>query len=283
MDLRIPARIKRHPLVRDARHFQIIFLGAFLIYGILNLGWDVELDGFLTVIAVCVATQFVFIKRIGLPLSGLKSALITSLGLCLLLKAGSISTLVLASVLAISSKFLLRWKGKHIFNPGNFGIVLAVLLTGDAWVSPGQWGTDITLVYFFAAAALMVLLHVGRIDTSLTFLLVFALAEVARSVLFLGWGMDVVVHKLINGSLLLYAFFMITDPVTTPDRLKARMLWSIMIALLSFGISNWAYVHTAPIWALFAVSALTPVFDRIWKGRRFQWVSEKTTTQILQQ
>lgn len=272
-----------NPFLRDARHFQIIYLGAFLLYGSLALGWDAEIGRYLAVISTCLITQYFFIKHLRLSISGLKSAMITALGLCLLLKAGSTWTLVLASVLAIGSKFLIRWSGKHVFNPGNFGIVIAILVTGDAWISPGQWGTDTTLVYFFLAAALMVLLHVGRIDTSMTFLIVLATAEIARSVLYQGWGMDVVIHKLINGSLLLYAFFMITDPVTTPNAAKARIIWAVLVGVLSFGISNWAYVHTAPIWALFIISAFTPVFDHLWKAERFQWIKKKqTTTQILQ-
>jgi len=262
----------------DARHFQILYLGAFLIFGSMKLGWADEQLGYWVIFLTCLITQFLFLKYHRLSLQGLKSAGITALGLCLLLKAGSTWTLVLGSVLAIASKFLIRWKGKHVFNPGNLGIVLAIVLTGDAWVSPGQWGTNITLVYFFVAAALMVLLHVGRIDTSLTFLLVFAGAEYVRSVLYLGWGADVVAHKLVNGSILLYAFFMITDPVTTPNSRKARILWAALIALISFAISNWASVHTAPIWALFAVSGLTPLFDRVWKAERFAWTTNGGTT-----
>ena len=282
MNATILHSIRTLPLIRDARHFQIIYLGAFLTYGVFHLGWGSDLNAYLITIASCLVVQFLFLKYHKLSLKGLKSAMITALGLCLLLKSGSVWTMVLASVLAISSKFLIRSKGKHVFNPGNFGIVLAILLTGDAWVSPGQWGSDITLVYFFGAAALMVLLHVGRIDTSLTFLAVFAAAELSRSVLYLGWGPDVVAHKLINGSILLYAFFMITDPVTTPNSSRARVIWAALVAMISFSISNWVYVHTAPIWALFAVSLLTPVFDRIWKGERFQWlVNDQQATRTL--
>lgn len=260
---------------QDARHFQILFLGSFLLFACVRLGWEQEVHSYLAIIISCLATQFFFIKKLGLSMQGLKSGMITALGLCLLLKSGSIYSLILASIIAISSKFLLRFKGKHIFNPGNFGIVLAVLLSGDAWISPGQWGTDTVLVWFFSAAALMVLLKVGRMETSITFLVVLTLAEVLRSVVYQGWGMDVVAHKLVNGSILLYAFFMITDPKTTPNSAKARILWAAMVALISFFISNWAYVHTAPIWALFAVSMLTPVFDRVWKGKAFQWLPQK--------
>ena len=64
---------------------------------------------------------------------------------------------------------------------------------------------------------------------------------------------------MMNGSLLLFSFFMITDPMTTPNAPKARIAWSILVALITFGMGAFAHVHTAPMWALFALCAITPV------------------------
>ena len=89
---------------------------------------------------------------------------------------GSVDPCAWATI-AIASKFLIRVRGKHIFNPANIGIVGAMLLTGDAWVSPGQWGAGPALVFLVGAAGLMVVLRVGRIDTSMAFLLTFALLD----------------------------------------------------------------------------------------------------------
>ena len=82
----------------------------------------------------------------------------------LLLKAGSPWVLVLGASVAIASKFFLRIDGKHVFNPGNLGIAAAVLLTGDAWVSPGQWGSGAALVFLVGAAGCMVVLRVGPVS-----------------------------------------------------------------------------------------------------------------------
>ena len=123
-------------LQRDARHFQILFLGIFLVYGTWILRWDLEWERCLLLLTTCLVAQAFFVKWKGLPWNALKSATITGLGLCLLLHAGHGYTLVLGALVAIGSKFLFRIKGKHIFNPANIGIVVAVLLTGDAWEAP---------------------------------------------------------------------------------------------------------------------------------------------------
>lgn len=259
-------------LQRDARHFQILFLGIFLVYGTWILRWDLEWERCLLLLTTCLVAQAFFVKWKGLPWNALKSAMITGLGLCLLLHAGHGYTLVLGALVAIGSKFLFRIKGKHIFNPANIGIVVAVLLTGDAWVSPGQWGSGPALVFLVGAAGLMVLLKVGRVDTSAVFLITFGSLDLLRTVGYLGWGMDVWAHRMMNGSLLLFTCFMITDPMTTPNAPKARVAWSILLALLTFGIGTFAFVHTAPIWALFVLCLTTPLLDLIYKGERFSWL-----------
>ena len=263
----------------DGRHYQIAFLSAFLCYGIFYLQWDAELGRYLTIAATCLATQAFFIRIRGLEWRTLKSAAITTLGLCLLFKAGSAWTLVLGAFISIASKFLLRVNGKHIFNPANVGIVAAMLLTGNAWVSPGQWGSGAALVFLVGAAGLMVVLRVGRIDTSAAFLLTFAGLDFCRTVLYLGWGPEVWLHKLTSGSLLLFTFFMITDPVTTPSAPRARMGWSVLVGALAF-LLGWKYfVNASPVWALFFLSPLTPLLDRVWKAERFSWIQRPQTLQ----
>ncbi len=265
----------RHLILGDARHFQIIYLSSFLFFGIFSLGWEVEANRYLVVIGSCIVTQVIGSRIIGASPNSWKSALITALGLSLLLHTSSLWIASLAGVIAISSKFFIRFQGKHIFNPANFGIILTVLFTNQAWVSPGQWGSDIILIYFFGAAALMVLLKVGRIDTSIAFLGTLLALEAGRTIFYLGWGWDVLFHSFSNGSLLLFTFFMITDPVTTPKNKKARIIWASGIAILAFILSQWFYVYTAPIWALFIAAPFTAIFNHLMKGESFQWITTR--------
>jgi Na+-transporting NADH:ubiquinone oxidoreductase subunit NqrB len=261
-------------LQRDARHFQILFQAGFLVYGMAVLQWDAEWLRYAVLIGTCLAAQSLFVRWKRLPWHSLKSAMVTGLGLCLLLKADATWVLVLAAVAAIASKFLIRVDGKHVFNPGNLGIGVAVLLTGQAWVSPGQWGNGAALALMVGAAGCMVVLRVGRIDTSAAFLGAFALLDFGRQVLYLGWEPEVWLNRMGNGSLLLFAFFMITDPRTTPKAQGARIGWSIAIAGLAFALGWRWWVNATPLWALLIVSAITPALDRVWKGEAFHWVRD---------
>lgn len=259
-------------LKRDGRHFQILYLGSFLLYGVLALGWDVDLFKIGLIIATCLGTQAILARVHGLGWHTLKSAAISSLGLCILLKTNLPTTAIIAALITISSKFVLKVDRKHIFNPVNIGIALTTLFTGDAWVSPGQWGSSFTTLYFVGAAGLIVVLRVGRIDISLAFLATYLGLEFIRSCIWLGWPTDHFVHLMTNGTLMLFSFFMITDPVTTPNHPKARILWAFMVGVLAFCFTHILYMQSgAPIWALFVLSPITIVLDQLFIHRRFAW------------
>lgn len=254
----------------DARFLQIFLLSNFLIYGWIFLGWFEAWDIYLAAFGSCLITQWFWARRKGLPPGSWKSAVISALGLCLLLKVNFWPYMLLAGVLTISSKFLIQFRGKHIFNPTNFGII-ALILTGNAWISPGQWGSGELVGGLIVLGAIGVLFRVDRWDVALAFLLGLLVFEALRTVVYLGWQWDVLFHKFNSGTILLFAFFMITDPRTAPDSRKGRILWGLMIAALSFGLGQFFHIYKAPIIALFFVSAFTPLIDRFFHGNRFQW------------
>jgi hypothetical protein len=267
--------LNQFPLLRDARNWQLIFLSSFLLFGIWRLGWTEEPSNFFIIAPSAIIIQLIAIKRFNLPYDSIKSALITSFGLTLLFKADEPIFLAIAAVLAIGSKFIIRFRGKHIFNPATFGIIMSILLFQNGWISPGKWGSSIILLLIIGSAGLMVLLRAGRIDTGITFLLTLFLLDMTRLVFYQGWDWDVLFHKYFNGALLLFSFFMITDPATTPNHPKARILWAAGVAILTFYLQSYVQLHTAPIWALFFISPLTIIFDLMLKARKFEWMPAK--------
>ncbi|NES82455.1 MAG: Na+-transporting NADH:ubiquinone oxidoreductase, subunit NqrB, partial [Moorea sp. SIO2B7] len=181
-------------LLQDARDYQILFLSLFLFLGISTRDWTLRSDLMLVVILSCLLTQLLlssFVTYVNtynkhkLPpnhaystlyhgsVSSLRSAAITSLGLCLLLRGNDYTTMAIAGCLAIASKFIFRFRGKHFFNPANFGIISALIINNDAWVSPGQWGTDWWYLLLFAGTGGMILKRVGRWDTSAAFFVAY--------------------------------------------------------------------------------------------------------------
>jgi Na+-transporting NADH:ubiquinone oxidoreductase subunit NqrB len=276
-------------MFKDARNAQILFLSLFLGLGVNTRDWTIKPEFIIAVIGTCLLTQGLMIGlqqlnsqsvQVGdfnkASLSSWKSALITALGLCLLLRANSETTMILAGVCAIASKFILHYRGKHFFNPANFGIITALTLTSDAWVSPGQWGTESWYFLLFLGLGGMILKQVGRWETSATFLATYAGLEAIRY-LYLGWSFDVYTHQLMSGSLLLFALFMLTDPRSIPNASKSRIIWAISIAVLTFILQHLFFLSTAIFWALFLLSPLTLVFDEIWSNPRFMWLNYRLT------
>ena len=288
MALTIRQWLQKNSLHRDPRDYQIVFLLLFFVVGLSSR--DLALQPLYIVAAIITAllTQWSLdrlwpqVLRLKAWFRGndydsklfrpgsLRSALITALGLSLLLRTDSVSTMMLAAFLAVASKYVFRIRAKHIFNPSNFGIVMALLLLSDAWVTPGQWGQDKLYAVLFLASGAMITGRVGRWDTTAAFLAMFALLCAVRN-LWLGWTWDVFEHQLLNGALLLFAFFMITDPRTIPDDRLSRIIWSVGIAILTFILQFVFFSNAAVIWALFVMSPCSALFDRWRFAPRFQW------------
>lgn len=280
---------------QDARDFQILFLSGFLFLGISTRDWTLRGDFILAALFSCLVTQFCLPQLINIfrqkisnlninhifqlsgnqvlhqpSISSWRSAIITGLGLCLLLRGNEPQTMAVAACLAIASKFLFCYRGKHFFNPANFGIISALILTQDAWVSPGQWGTDWWYLLLFLGTGGMILKRVGRWETSTVFLAIYVALEAMRT-WWLGGNWDILQHQLMSGSLLLFALFMLTDPRSIPNAATARLIWSISIAGLTFFLQHTFYLPTAMFWALFCLSPLTSILDANWIAPRFSW------------
>ena len=264
--------LKFSQFFKDPRDFQVLFHSSFLMLGLWFLNWDANIVSYGVILLSCMITQTIGIAALKLPWNSLKSALITALGLCIIFKANMVSTYFLVGFLSIAGKFVLKYDGKHIFNPSLFGIVVCLLLTNDAWISPGQWGNSFVIGAFLAAAALLMLFKVGRVDISIAFLATLMLLEFSRTVVYQGWETEVFFHKFTSGTILLFAFFMITDPVTTPKSVKGRVIWGIITAVVTFILSNWYQNYTAPIWAMFFLMPSTVLFNIIFKGQEFFWL-----------
>ena len=132
-------------LPRDARVFQIVFLAALLTTGVLLRDFSVEPLQIVLTFAAGLATQAFWLERLGLQRKGVLSAIVTCCGLSLLLRSDTLWVHPLIATVAISSKFVLRIRGKHVYNPANLGVIAAITMLPGTWVSPGQWGSDLAL------------------------------------------------------------------------------------------------------------------------------------------
>ena len=255
----------------DARHFQIIALSSLLA---INFIWiDFGAKPLYSALAILSAllTQIACSRYFKLPHIDLRSPLITGLSLSLLLRANEPLLPAIAGLIAIASKFGLRVDGRHVFNPAGLAIVALLLTSSGVWISPGQWGTSVWLASLVVFFAILVLQASRRSDVALFFLGSHAALLFARAY-WLGDPLAIPLHQLQGGSLLIFAFFMISDPRTTPDSRLARLLFAVAVALLAHYLAFFMQIRPALYFALIALSPVTPLFNRMIPAQKFEWI-----------
>ncbi len=266
-------------LKKDARYFQILFQTIFLGYGIFYLGWKADWWLYITYFICSIITQLGFEFLLGKKEIAywkrarfyLPSVLISSFGLSLLLKTNHLEVAALAAFISIASKFLIKINRKHIFNPSALGIVAAIFLTDKAWFSPGQWGSSTVILFGVCCLGVIVVTKVQKLDTSIAFLGTFTALLFIRQIIYLGWPLDFFVQSISTGSLLLFSFFMITDPKTTPNHTAARIIWSMLVAGIAFYLTTFKFINGAPVWVLVCMQPVVPVLDYFFKAKIFEW------------
>jgi Na+-transporting NADH:ubiquinone oxidoreductase subunit NqrB len=258
--------VRRH----DPRIYQITALGILLAVGAWVRDFAIRPEQSVGAFVAAWVAQKLGERFAPRAESGTRSALITGLSLSLLLRADNAWAHPLAALVAIGSKFVIRVRGKHVFNPGNLGVIFALTLLPGTWVSPGQWGDDFALAGWFVALGGIVVHRARRGDVSFAFL-AFHLGLLALRVLWLGQRFAVWAHALQSGALLLFAFFMISDPKTIPDDARGRIAHAALVAALTY---LWQFVLYRPnglLWSLFIAAPAVPLWDLVWPARRYQW------------
>jgi Na+-transporting NADH:ubiquinone oxidoreductase subunit NqrB len=256
--------------LRDPRYYQIVVLATLLTIGIGVLDFGIRWQNALVIMLMAQATQYMGTRLFRLPRFDPLSALITSLSLTLLLRTELIGLAAAAAVIAIGSKFLIRVRGKHVFNPANAALVTLMLLSDNAWVSSGQWGSAAIGAFGLACLGFLVLTRARRAETTIAFLCVYGALLLGRAV-WLGDPMSIPLHQLQNGALLIFAFFMISDPKTTPNTPVGRTLFATLVAAIAFTIQFIFYQPNGPILALILSAPLVPLIDALLQGSHYRW------------
>lgn len=257
-------------LPRDPRWYQIASLAGLLAWGVLGLAFDIGSTQIAVTLGTVLLVQWTLDRGVRHAAFEPKSALISGLSLCLLLRTDRLELAMLAAAIAISSKFMVRVRGKHLLNPTNGAIVALLALGAPVWVSAGQWGNAAFFAFAIACAGLVVVTRAARADVTIAFLLFWALVLFGRG-LYLGQRFAVPLHQLGSGALLLYAFFMISDPRTTPDTRAGRVLFAALVAAGAGFVTFVLYRPNGLLWSLAAFSLLVPLIDRALPGARYDW------------
>jgi enediyne biosynthesis protein E5 len=248
-DLSVPVRRK---LSFDNRYIAPLFITTILVvghfaYGILESYERTALAIVSALVAELVLGRIFFGKWINLA-----SAYISGISVGILLRSPAFWPYALCSVLSIMSKYVLRVKGRHLWNPSNFGICVLLFLAPETVAALTiQWGNFIWPLLVIWILGSVIIWRAKRIHISITYMLsFFAFAFVRSWITGDPWGSEI---SPITGPMYqLFVFFMITDPKTT---VKSRKWQCVVVFLVAFVemLLRLNHVVYAPLYALFLV------------------------------
>jgi len=266
------------PITRDPRHYQIVTLASLLAYGIVGLDFEIGAGRAAAILSTALLTQYVCTRVSRLPSFDPRSALISGLSLCLLLRTNYVALAIVAAVVAVASKFLIKVNGKHLFNPTKIAIVALMAATGSVWVSPGQWGNVAFFAFLMACLGGLVVNRASRSDVTYAFI-VFYMALVFGRSIWLGEPLTIPLHRLENGALLLFTFFMISDPRTTPNSRMGRIVFAWLVACGAWYIQFRLFRTNGALWSLAICSFTVPLIDWLLPAERYEWGQYKSAAQ----
>lgn len=242
----------------------LILLAGQTFFGILE-------SFFQTAIAILVAIAFeIFLSKITSgKMPHLASAYISGISVGILIRSPEVYwTFALCAAISITSKYVLRVKDRHIWNPSNFGVSAMLFLAPFSVASLSiQWGNNLYAMAIIWILGSIIIYRLKRFHITLTYVLSFIAFAGIRSF----WTGDAFLAEVapITGPMYqLYIFFMITDPKTTVKHSKfAQCLVVFLVAAVEMVLRLNQSVH-APYYALFIVGPIANLIDIYWLSKK---------------
>jgi len=216
-------------------YYLILLFGAAFYFSILG---SVSLDPFALLfslgllIAVCWITNRVFSSTYGVP-ANVESVYISALILALIItppqSASDIWFLIWVGILSMASKYIVAYKGKHLFNPAAFAVVLTYFTVNQ---SASWWIGSAVMLPVTLIGGLLVVRKIGRSDLVLGFLA----SNLAFTVLETWYTGDHLLMTLQNtflySPILFFACVILTEPLTTPPTRRNRIYYGSLLGFL---------------------------------------------------
>ena len=262
----------------DPRYPVSFLITLILVLGEARYGILGGYDRLVIALGVCVATELALSRLLHGSVANVASAYITGISLALLIKprADLLWPFALGGFLAIASKYVLRYRGRHLWNPSNFAIsVLLLVAPASVAILSRQWGNDLATNAVIWCFGLLIVTRVRMLHVTLTYVAGFVALAALR-------------HWIVGGPLLaeiapitgpmyqLFIFFMITDPKTTVSTVRGRIIVAAAVAVAEAAIRLAGDFHVAtlsplypapPILALAIVGPVANLIDLYRTGR----------------
>ena len=241
------------------------YLAPLLITGILisaHLSFGI-LEGYTrtgTAILVAIAAEMIMSRLTYGHWPHPASAYITGISVGILVRSPFLWAYALCSLASIATKYVFRYKDRHLWNPSNFGVsALLFLAPASASVLSIQWGNVIWPMAVIWLLGSVIVWRVGRLHISATYVASFLALSYVQSVV-TGNPWIAIVAPITGPMYQLYIFFMVTDPKTTVHSKRGQILAVVCVAVVEMILRLNEIVY-APFYALFLVGPASLLID----------------------
>jgi enediyne biosynthesis protein E5 len=251
----------------DNRFLAPLLITTILLVGEFTFGMLESWGKLLVAIGTSVAAELVLGRLITRKWPHLASAYITGISVGILIRSPLIWPYALCATLSIMSKYVLRWDGRHLWNPSNFGVSIMFLLYPAAVASLSiQWGNTLLPMVVVWVLGSLIISRLRRFHICATYVTSFLVLSLARSAL-TGTPWLANVAPLTGPMYQLFIFFMITDPKTTVHGVRAQCFVAVLVALAE-ALLRLKGVVDAPYYALFLVGPAANVVEIVARRMR---------------
>ncbi|HEX5023711.1 MAG TPA: hypothetical protein VFV68_00500 [Agriterribacter sp.] len=244
-------------------NFQYIppaFITLILLVGQFSFGILDSYINLVVAIGTALIAEIILARTVLKTRKNLASAYITGISVGILIRSNVVWPYLVTSLLSILSKYVLRYKGKHLWNPSNFGVSWMLFL--DSMNVAGlsiQWGSNLAAMSVIWILGLIIVNKAKRLHVTVTYVASFTALAYLRC-LITGDAFLAELAPLTGPMYQLFIFFMITDPPTSVSTKKGRVIVVVLVAIVEFILRLNHFIY-APFFALFLVGPIAKFFD----------------------
>ena len=261
------AELRKPRLRLDNRYIAPLFITFILLVGHLSYGILESYPKTALAIATALVTELILGRIFYGKWLNLSSAYITGISVGILVRSPAYWPFALCSAVSIMSKYVLRVKGRHLWNPSNFGLSVLFFLGAETVAGLSiQWGNFIAPIVVIWILGSIIIYRAKRFHISATYVVSFFAFAFLRSWI-TGHPWQSEIAPITGPMYQLFVFFMITDPKTTVKTKPGQCVVAFLVAFVEFILRLMQVVY-APFYALFLVGPTANLIEIWWESRK---------------
>ena len=243
------------------------FITLILLIGHFSFGILESWTRTLLAIGTSIGVELILGKLVLGKWPNVASAYISGISVGILLRSPAIWPYVVCAAIAITSKYVVRYKNRHLWNPSNFAICAVIFLAADTVATLSiQWGNNLWAMLVIWTLGSTIIWRLRRFHICATYVVSFVLFAALRSWI-IGDPFLSELSPITGPEYQLFIFFMITDPRTTVRSRLGQCCVAFAVAAMEMVLRLHSSIY-APLYALFLVGPPALLLSMWWNGRR---------------